>query len=297
MQVTPGTKRGLKRIGTLLGVVIVGSAIFSLLIVALAPVATQVKASGEFWLDEKSDPLVLPPLSEPSLVYAADGTFLARFKAEVDREPVTLDRIPIHVRQAFMAAEDDTFYEHMGIDAKSIGRALLSNFEAGGISQGGSTITQQVIKNAYFIEEESGVARQTIDRKAREAFMALRLERHLNKDQILERYLNSVYIGGGAYGVQAASRRYFNKGADDLLVWEAALLAGMVASPSRFDPVIHPEASLERRSWVMGRLYDLGWIDKATYDLGMGQPLPGQRFEMSDNTESEYFVEAVKQEL
>lgn len=278
-------------------IAVIGGVVIALVVVSLAPVGTRLKESAGFELDKASDPDTLPPLPEPSLVYAADGTFLAKFKADVDREPVSLAQVPMYTRKAVMAAEDDRFYEHDGVSARSIARALVSNVNAGGISQGGSTITQQVVKTTYFIDDETGVAKQNLERKAREAMIAMRIERKMSKDAILERYLNTVYLGWGAYGFQSASKLFFNKSVDQLGVAESALLAGAIASPSRFDPYTKPDQARQRRDWVLGRMQRLGWITWEQYLTETAVPLPTVRYKIDESPTRSYFVEAVKQEL
>ncbi len=282
----------LRRIFTLVVLLVIGGVGLAFLAVSLAPAAESIRTSGDFLLDKKADPESLPPLEQNSKVYAHDGTLLAEFHAEINRKPIPLAEIPQVMQEAALAAEDATFFKHKGIDIRSIGRAFLANFESGGVEQGGSTITQQVVKNEFLTPERS------FKRKVREAFMSVRLERNVPKATILERYLNTVYLGNGAYGVQVAAEVYFGKSAKDLALPEVAILAGQIAAPYRFDPFVHPEAAKGRRSWVLHRMAKLGRIDQKALEAAEATPLPEQRHSTKLPPGShDYFVEAVKQEL
>ncbi len=204
-------------------------------------------------------------LASTSHVYAADGSLLATFHSEHNREPISIDQMPEHLQEAAIAAEDERFYEHSGVDVKAIMRALLADIQANAVVQGGSTITQQYVKQAYVGSEV------TLFRKVREALVASELERTYSKQKILERYLNTVYFGQGAYGVEAASQTFFGKPAAQISVSEAALLTGAIANPSRFSPHRHPSDAEIRRRYVLGRMEELGHLTpvqalKATQD-------------------------------
>ncbi|MEL6985902.1 MAG: biosynthetic peptidoglycan transglycosylase, partial [Actinomycetota bacterium] len=182
--------------------------------------------------------LELSELDERSSMFAADGTFLTVLAGEQNREPIALDDVPQVVIDAILTIEDADFYEHDGVNLRGTVRALVENVNAGGITQGGSTITQQLVKLSILTSE------QNLSRKSTEAFYALRLERQMTKDEILERYLNEVYFGSGSYGVQAAAETYWGYEDASQLGWaEAALLAGIIRSPARFDPTNFPEAA------------------------------------------------------
>src|SRR5688572_20629675 len=183
---------------------------------------------------------------ESSTLYAADGTLLYTFHAEENRKIVPLEDIPRHVRDAVIAIEDERFYRHNGVDVRAILRAARSNATAGGVEQGGSTITQQYVKQE--ILKDSSV---TMSRKVQEASMAIQLERDYSKDRILELYLNAIYFGNGAYGIEAAAHQYFGKPATDLSLAEGALLAGLIQRPSATDPFDAPDQSLARRRLVL----------------------------------------------
>ncbi len=183
----------------------------------------------------------------------AGHTLLARIAKE-DRTPVELSRIPIHLQQATVAIEDERFFEHRGVDPKGIIRAALANLRSGRIEQGGSTITQQLVKNVWLSQE------RTIDRKLKEIMLALQFETKFSKDEILEMYLNEVYYGHGAYGVQAAAQTYFDKDVEDLTLGEAALLAGLPRRPSKYSPYVDPEEAKRRRYWVLHKMAQMGYI-------------------------------------
>jgi penicillin-binding protein 1A len=189
--------------------------------------------------------------SSPSIVYSDDGEVIAEFFAE-KREVVPLDRVPAHLVQAFVAGEDARFFRHGGIDYTAILRALYRNLFSGEIIQGGSTITQQVVKSLLLTPE------RTFSRKAKEAILAYRIERDLSKEEILFLYLNQIYLGNGAYGVAAASEVYFGKPVQDLSLAESALLAGLPRAPSRNAPSHHPAQARRRQTYVFQRMEEEG---------------------------------------
>lgn len=192
--------------------------------------------------------------AQTSVVYAADGSVLAKWHAEQDRTVVAFDKIPPSMKNGIVAIEDERFYTHTGVDAEAIVRALKVNTEAGECRQGGSTITQQVVKLLFTGGE------RTFSRKIPEALLAYQLEAKVDKQQLLERYLNLVYFGQGAYGVESAAHRYFGKQASDLTLSESALLAGVVGSPTRYSPINHLDAAIGRRDAVLDKMRELGYI-------------------------------------
>ena len=205
-----------------------------------------------------------PALPVRTRVYAADGTKIATVYEE-NRKEVGIDRIAPVMQQAVVAIEDSRFYEHNGFDPRGFLRAAVTNVTEGGVAQGGSTLTMQYVKNVLLTaaedEQEQAAAREdTITRKLREIRYAMALEKRLTKDEILSRYLNISYYGAKAYGVEAASQRYFSKSAKDVDLVEAATLAGIVQQPSRFDPTRNPRQSQERRDIVLNRMAELGYI-------------------------------------
>lgn len=216
-------------------------------------------------------------------IFARDGTVLADLFTE-RRTVVPFQEVPDNAKLAFLAAEDATFYEHKGLDYLGMLRALLANLRAGATRQGGSTITQQVVKNVLLDPE------RTLRRKIRETILARRLEEHLTKDEILNLYLNHIYLGHGRYGIEEAARYYFGKKARALELPESALLAGLVASPERFSPRKSPERALERRRYVLGQMLAKGFVTPAIHDRARDTPL---RLAPAVDTESELCPEAV----
>lgn len=207
-----------------------------------------------------------------STVLAADGSVLATFFAK-DRVPVPLDRISVAARNAVVAVEDARFYDHGAFDPKAVVRAAVADLKAGRFRQGASTLTQQYVKQALLQQaDDSGAVttadRKTLARKLHELGQALSVERAMSKDEILERYLNIVYFGNGAWGIESAARRYFGISAADLTVPQAALLAGLIRAPASYDPIAHPDAGLARRNAVLNRMvatHRLSAADAAAY--------------------------------
>ena len=199
-------------------------------------------------------------------VLARDGMLLAELFTE-RRTVVPIASLPAHVKLAVLAAEDVGFYEHRGFDARGLLRALVANLRAGRTRQGGSTITQQVVKNLLLDPE------RTYARKIREVILARRLEEELTKDEILELYLNHIYFGHGRYGIEEAARNYFGKPARSVTLGEAALLAGLPAGPELYSPRHDLARSTARRAFVLGQMRDKALIDRAAYDAAMAEPV------------------------
>lgn len=224
-----------------------------------------------------------------TLLYDRNGELAGEFFIE-NRMPLPLAQIPEVVRQAVLATEDRRFFQHWGVDLAGVARALFSNVAAGDIRQGASTISQQLARNAFLSHS------QTVERKIREAILAIRLERSFSKEEILGFYLNRIYFGEGAYGVEAASQRFFGKPCAELLLPEAALLAGLPANPAAYSPLRHPEAALRRRNSVLRRMEDAGVIDPATRETAEATPLElGSRSRV--DSAAEYFAEMVRMEM
>lgn len=199
-------------------------------------------------------------------VLARDGTLLANLFLE-RRTVVPIDRIPDHVKTAFLAAEDAAFFEHEGLDYLGLVRAMVVNLRSGRVKQGGSTITQQVVKNVLLDHERS------YRRKIRETILAYRLEKTLTKEQILGMYMNHLYLGHGRYGVEEAGRYYFGKHVGELDVAEAALLSGIVAAPERYSPRKDEAKALARRKYVLGQMLDKGFMTRKVYEASVEEPL------------------------
>ena len=232
----------------------------------------------------------LNELAIRSYVYDSNRQIIDVFSYVENRVLVDLDDISDPVKHAVIAIEDENFYLHTGIDLSAVFRAGLQNVGAGGITQGGSTITQQLIKNLVVGNKVEA------ERKLQELAMAKRLERELGKDEILNLYLNTVYFGQGAYGVQAAAEVYWGLHAADLGWGEGALLAALISNPSGYDPINNPLGALRQRRIVLNRLAVLGYITEEQADLFHLQPLPAVANEVELPPKS-YFVEEVKQQL
>ncbi len=215
----------------------------------------------------------------------------AQLSAQFSRRDVPLDSLPAHTVDAVLAAEDADFYTHPGVSVPGVLRALVENIRAGEVSQGGSTITQQYIK---VISRDDA---QTLWRKVREAALAIKLERTYTKDEILERYLNVVYFGRGAYGIQAAAQAYFGIDASQLSLEQSAVLAGVLPAPSRHDPLVDIAASHQRYRYVLGRMAEEGWLDPTLLEgLYAAQPPTVER-RTAVRDDAPWFTSLVRQEL
>ncbi|MGD8327038.1 MAG: PBP1A family penicillin-binding protein [Sphingomonadales bacterium] len=244
-----------------------------------------------FWLSRDLpdvDILAQPPGKPPIEVLANDGSLLARY-GRVRGEVLPFYEIPPQMVQAIVAIEDRRFFDHGGIDVYGILRAAFANVKAGRLVQGGSTITQQLAKNLFLTPE------RTFTRKAREALLALALEREYEKEQILSLYLNRVYLGGGAYGIDAAAKLYFNKSARDLDYGEAAVLAGLVKAPSRLAPTTDPQAALDRGSVVLAAMVEAGYLNQEQAQAITDIPIAFQSHE--NGSRARYFTDWVVSEV
>ena len=230
-----------------------------------------------------------------SKIFAADGTLIATLHGEENRDMVSLEQMPKNLVNAVISIEDERFYKHTGVDLQGIARAFLINLQAGQIEEGASTITQQVITSIYLPQSKTIVS---YDRKIKEAALAYQLEKIYTKNEILEMYLNTIYLGEGAYGMQAAAKAYFNKDVEYLSLSECATLAGIIQSPNYLSPYLNKKAALERRNTVLGKMLELGYIDKKDYETAVSQPIITQKpFEEEQTNFAPYFVEYVKQLL
>ncbi len=232
--------------------------------------ATRTVEQASLAVDTLPINLQQPPLPESSRILAADGTLIADLY-EQNRVEVSINDVSEWMKLAVLAIEDSRFYEHRGIDIRGTTRAFLTNTIAGGVVQGGSSITQQYVKNILILSaaspEEAAAARETsYARKLQEMRYALALEKTNTKNEILQGYLNISYFGAGAHGVEAAAKRYFSKSSKDLNVLESATLAGVVQQPVGLDPLRNPEGSDRRRNQVLDRMYALGYINKEDYE-------------------------------
>lgn len=226
-----------------------------------------------------------------SHIYDINGNELANVHAEQNRVPVRLSQVPEHLKDAFIAVEDVRFYDHAGVDPKGIMRAAFANITNKGVAEGGSTITQQLAKNAYLTQD------RTYKRKIQEVFLALQLERKYTKEEILELYLNQIYFGQGAYGVQAAAKTYFGKDVKDLNLNECAMLAGIPKSPNYFSPLNNLQAAKEREAVVLDQMAKYGYISASTAAKTKSEPLNLVKPQKQDATGgvAAYFIDYVTQ--
>ncbi|HVX19459.1 MAG TPA: transglycosylase domain-containing protein [Acidimicrobiales bacterium] len=270
----------------ILALVVAGALTLVLCAVALVPAVNTVRSAGSY-TPEKLD---LPAIGQRSLIFDNSGSLIGSFQDEINRSLVKLSDVPSTVVQSVLAVEDSDFYKHGPVDVHSIVRAMATNVKQGGVAQGGSTITQQVVKKTL-----TG-SKITLSRKLREAFLAVQLERQLTKDQILERYLNIIYLGHGAYGVQAAAEVYFNKDVSKLDWAEGALLAALISNPNGYDPKTHPSVALEQRSLALRRLVETHRLSQAEADKANKEPLP-TTFHTPPASIRDYFTQEVLRRL
>jgi penicillin-binding protein 1A len=256
--------------------------------VLLARQAARVWDAGAAGSDAET--ISLQPLASRSVVYARDGSVLATLHEEENRVPVPLSRVPPHVIRAVLDAEDNRFYEHGALDLRALTRALVVNVQAGGVFEGGSTITQQLVKISLLN------ARQQASRKIKEAALAIRLEDDMSKEEILERYLNAVYLGNHAYGFQAGAETYFHTDIDKVNLGQAVLLASLIRDPVGADPWTKPAEARARRDVVIDRMLELGHIQPSEAEALKAEALPTPP-PQDPPKGSDYFTERVKQQL
>ncbi|OKH54065.1 penicillin-binding protein [Calothrix sp. HK-06] len=229
--------------------------------------------------------------SETTYFYDVKGKLLASIHGEANREVVPLDRISPNIKRAVLASEDSDFYFHHGINPKGVGRALASNLRGGGVREGGSTITMQLVKNLFLSR------RREFTRKIAEAVLAIRLEQILSKDQILEMYLNQVYWGHNNYGVQTAARSYFNKAAENLTIAESAMMAALIQAPEEYSPFVSMKKAKEQQEIVLGRMLTLGWITQAEHDQAVNEKIKLGKIRSFQGSALPYVTNAVSAEL
>ncbi|MEX1218244.1 MAG: transglycosylase domain-containing protein [Acidimicrobiales bacterium] len=271
----------------------------AILIPSVARVASAVEGS-----DGAIDITQFQDYAVRSQVFASDGSLIATLYGPENRDPVPLSAMPDTIKQAVLSVEDAQFYEHGGINLRGLVRALVENVQAGQVEQGGSTITQQLVKKALLSDE------RVLNRKTQEAALAIRLEGQLSKDEILELYLNTIYFGNGAYGVQAAAETYFGKPVGELTLADSALLAAMISNPVQNDPILHPKKATAERKLALDRMVDNRVISQTQATEFNALPLPVGRctgvaagFRPADcgviiqPPQESYFVEEVKQQL
>ena len=230
------------------------------------------------------------PLQIPLRIFSRDGYLISEI-GERRRILVTFDEVPKHVVDAFVAAEDQRFWVHPGIDYRGILRAVFQLVATGNIESGGSTLTQQLARS-YFLNLD-----QTIERKFKEASLAVRIEREFTKEQIMALFLNKMFFGQRAYGVSAAAQVYFNKDLQDISIAEAATLAGVLPAPSRYNPVRSAANAEMRRGYVLGRMRDLDYIDEGTYDEATASPIESKMHGAAVELNAPYVAEMVRREM
>ena len=240
----------------------------------------------------------LPPVEKileiqlqiPLRIYSEEQALIAEF-GEKKRTPITFDQIPTKFIQAILAAEDSRFYSHHGVDLKGLTRAFIELATTGSIQTGGSTITMQVAKN-YFLSRE-----RTFLRKFNEILLALQMERELEKNKILELYINKIYLGHRAYGIEAAANVYYGKSINELTLPQLAMIAGLPKAPSAFNPVTNPTRAIVRRDWILSRMLELNYIDEQTYQNALAAPITAELHGMQSEVDASYLAEMVRKEL
>lgn len=229
-------------------------------------------------------------LKEPMRVYTRDGRLIGEF-GEERRRPLTYEQTPERMRQAFIAAEDDRFYQHPGVDYQGLIRAAINLVVTRERSQGGSTITMQLARNFFLTSERTYV------RKISEIFLALKIERELSKEEVITLYLNKIYLGQSAYGVGAAAQVYYGVSADELTLAQVAMIAGLPKAPSRDNPIANPDRALERRAYVLGRMRALEMITESEYQEAVTAPITARRHTSTVEVEAPFVAEMVRQEM
>jgi len=291
---TPDPVRRFNRLRSLPWLRMLGGFLLVLVVVGVVPPLRNAAALGAskailFVASPLAPPIAdLSKLPETSRVLAVDGSTLAELDKSERREPIEVEALPAHVKQAVLAAEDTAFYEHSGINPTGLFRAMIRS--AQGRIQGGSTITQQVAKINYTARE------RTLLRKLKEVLYASRLEKKYTKDEILERYLNQIYFGEGAYGINAAAQTLFGVTADKLKPAQAATLAGKIRSPEGLNPRKDPARMTERRNQVLAEMLEQEWLDVTTHDQAKARPLELAPPRPADSSRAPHFLEYVKRE-
>jgi penicillin-binding protein 1A len=229
-------------------------------------------------------------LQVPLRIYTSDRKLLAEF-GEKRRTPVQIENVPPNLIHAFLAAEDDRFFEHPGVDLQGLLRAGIELLRTGEKRQGGSTITMQVARNFFLTTEK------TYLRKLTEILLAFKIEHFLSKQEILELYLNKIYLGHRAYGVEAAAQVYYGVDIDQLSVAQMAMIAALPKAPSRVNPVNDPDAALARRNYILGRMYSLGYIDAEVYNKALAEADDASVHTIQMEVTAPYLAEMVRDEM
>lgn len=229
--------------------------------------------------------------AETSYIYDIDGKLLTSLHGEANREVASLEQISPELKLAVIAIEDSSFYRHHGLNPYSVGRAALANYRQGGVSEGASTLTMQLVKNLFLTQE------RTFSRKLAEAILAVRVEQVFSKDEILEMYLNNIYWGHNNYGIQTAAESYFNKSAAELNLAEAAVLAGLIQAPEQYSPFLNYSNTKKRQAAVLARMQALNWITPEQEQAALKAPLLVGKPTAWRTSSSPFITEAVVKEL
>ncbi|WP_088241966.1 transglycosylase domain-containing protein [Calothrix rhizosoleniae] len=229
--------------------------------------------------------------SETSYIYDIKGRLLASLHGEANREVVPLNRISPALKRAVLASEDSDFYYHHGINPKGVGRAVVTNWTSGGVREGASTVTMQLVKNLFLSHKRA------FTRKIAEAVLAIRLEQILEKNDILEMYLNQVYWGHNNYGVQTAARSYFNKSAENLTLGESAMMAGLIQAPEQYSPFVSMKRAKQKQKEVLGRMRLLNWISQQEYEQALKEKIKLGKIKSFQGSALPYITNAVSSEL
>ena len=261
------------------------------ILVLLAVLAAALATGGIYWYLAPKLPsaeiLRDVHLQVPLRVYTRDLKLLAEF-GEKRRTPLRLDEVPERLVQAFLAGEDNRFFEHPGVDWQGLTRAVLYLVRTGEKGPGGSTITMQVARNFFLTREKTYV------RKLNEILLALKIEREFTKDEILELYVNKIFLGQRAYGVGAAAQVYYGVPVAELTLPQLAMIAGLPKAPSRFNPVANPKQAVVRRNYVLRRMLDLGYIAQDEHDAARDAPVTAKVHGLAVEVEAPYVAEMVR---
>ena len=226
----------------------------------------------------------------PLRIYTADMSLIAEY-GEKRRTPVKIEELPETLIKAFLAAEDDQFFDHSGVRLTSLIRAVFQMVQSGEIVSGGGTITMQVVRG-YLLSRD-----QRIIRKIKEIYLAFELESSASKEEIFSLYLNTIFLGNRSYGVEAAANKYFSKSINELTLAESALIASSAQLPSRINPLRSPDRSIIRRNWILGRMYKLGYIGKAQFLIAKTEPIRLFQSDSAFQLDAQYIAETVRQSM
>jgi len=226
-------------------------------------------------------------LNLPLRVYSKDDQLIAEF-GEYRRRPITYEQVPDDLRNAFISIEDSRFYDHKGVDFRGIARAVVSAFKSRRVTQGASTITMQVARNFYLSND------RTLDRKLREALLALKIEDELSKEEILELYLNKIFLGKRSYGVGSAAEIYYGKKVEDLTLAQSAMIAGLPKAPSKYNPITNPKRAKIRRDYILKRMFDLDYITESAFTTALEEGLSATIHSVESETYAPYMAEMAR---